>query len=195
MLKIALVGNIASGKSTVEKIFHDKNFFVVDTDKITHELLNLPKVINELRHCFGEDIIENNLISRTKLGKIVFANSKKKKILENILHPLIKQEILNIFELQKDEKAVIISVPLLFEADMQNMFDKIIFVSSNLELRIKRLMQRNSLTKEEALLRINSQDDEKFKIKQSDFVITNNSSLEDLQLQVSDFINKYLQFT
>lgn len=192
MLKIALVGNIASGKSTVEKIFEDNNFFVADTDKITHNLLNTPKVMDDLKQYFGEVIFENNLVSRQKLGKIVFEDEEKRKILENILHPLIKQKILNIFEQKKEEKAVIISVPLLFEAGMQNMFDKIIFVSSNLETRLERLIKRNSLTREEALLRINSQGDEELKIKQSDFIIKNNSSLNDLKSQVEDFIKNNL---
>jgi len=191
MIKIALVGNIASGKSFVEKIFEDNNFFVADTDKITHNLLNTSMVMDELKQYFGEVIFENNIVSRKKLGEIVFEDEEKRKILENILHPLIKQEILNIFEQKKEEKAVIISVPLLFEAGMQNMFDKIIFVSSDVKTRIERLIKRNSLTREEALLRINAQGDEELKIKQSDFIIKNNSSLDDLKSQVEDFIKKY----
>ena len=192
MYKLALTGNIASGKSFVEKIFSEYGLCVIDTDKITHDLLCSSDVKNILRQNFGLEIFENDTVSRKKLGKIVFENNDKRKILENILHPLIKEEIFKFFEIHKSEKAVVVSVPLLFEAGMQDIFDKILFVSADVSVRLERLMKRNNLTKEEAILRINAQNNEDLKISKSDFVFYNNSSFEDLKFQVDNFIKQYL---
>lgn len=176
MTKIAIVGNIASGKSCVEKILIDKGFTVYDTDKIAHEILEKS---DEARKTFPQAVVNGN-IDRKILADIVFNNIEKKKTLENIIHPQVID-----FIKQLTETPVFVSVPQLFEANMETLFDKIIFVSAPKEIRLKRLMQRNNLTKDEAELRINAQLDENEKIKKSDFVIYNNSTTDKLKEDVN----------
>lgn len=176
MTKIAIVGNIASGKSCVEKILIDKGFTVYDTDKIAHEILEKS---DEARKTFPQAVVNGN-IDRKILADIVFNNIEKKKTLENIIHPQVID-----FIKQLTETPVFVSVPQLFEANMETLFDKIIFVSAPKEIRLKRLMQRNNLTKDEAELRINGQLDENEKIKKSDFVIYNNSTTDKLKEDVN----------
>lgn len=176
MTKIAIVGNIASGKSCVEKILIDKGFAVYDTDKIAHEILEKS---DEARKTFPQAVVNGN-IDRKILADIVFNNIEKKKTLENIIHPQVID-----FIKQLTETPVFVSVPQLFEANMETLFDKIIFVSAPKEIRLKRLMQRNNLTKDEAELRINGQLDENEKIKKSDFVIYNNSTTDKLKEDVN----------
>lgn len=173
MTKIAIVGNIASGKSTVEKILLQKGFQVYDTDKIAHEILE------ENKHLFPQAIV-NGKIERKKLANIVFKDKGQMKYLESVIHPKVKEFIENI----ETEETIFISVPQLFEAKMEDLFDKIIFISAPLEIRLERLMKRNNLTKEEALVRINAQISEEEKIPKCDWVISNKSSKEDLELQI-----------
>ena len=174
MLKAAITGNIASGKSQVEKII-SKKYPVYDADKIAH------KILENLKDFYGYDVFTDGKIDRKKLGELVFSNPDLKKKLEEIIHPQVKQEILKIFE--QDLPVVFISIPLLFETGFDRLFDKIIFVSADSKLRLERLMKRNNFTKEEALRRIQSQGAEEEKIQKSDFVICNNSTLTDLKTQ------------
>ena len=94
MVKIAITGNIAAGKSEVEKIIATKGYVVYDTDKFTHQILASSQ---EIKYTFKDyDVFENGKISRKKLGALVFANKKLKEKLENIIHPVIKEMIINI---------------------------------------------------------------------------------------------------
>ena len=187
MYKFAISGNIASGKSVVEDILKQKGFIVFDTDKLSHEILSDFK--SEVIKAFeGFDITEGNNISRAKLGKIVFENKDLKKKLEDIIYPKLKERILNIFNENKKEKYVFISIPLLFEVGWENMFDKILFVKTDDNVRLKRLMARNQLTIEEAERRLNSQKSQDLKVKKSDFIICNNDDIINLQKEVDEFI-------
>lgn len=170
MLKVAITGNIASGKSQVEKIFAER-FPVYDADKIAHEIL-------------GD-------VDRKALGAKVFADPKARKELEEYIHPKVKEKILEIFE--KEQDIVFVSIPLLFETGFDKLFDKIIFVAADESIRLERLMKRNNFTKEEALLRMNAQLPQESKIKKSDFVLFNNSTLEKLQESTLVLITELLR--
>lgn len=187
MLKFAIVGNIASGKSTVENELMKKGFKVFDADKLSHAILENSKdeVIQEFD---GFDVVENGEISRAKLGKIVFNNKNLKEKLEDIIYPKLKDKILKIFDENSSEKFVFISIPLLFEVGWQNLFDKILFVKTDDEIRLNRLMKRNSYSKDEAMARILAQIPQEEKIKKSDFIICNNGTLEMLQNEIERFI-------
>ena len=185
MIKVAITGNIASGKSEVENKIRDLGYLVFDADKIAHScLINNKDIIVDT---FGSEILLNGEISREKLGNIVFNDMEKLQKLNNIIHPEVIKEINTLFEHYKDEHYLFVSVPLLFEAKMENMFDRIIFVYANDTIRLERLMKRNNLSKTDALKRINSQQSQTDKMTKSDFIVKNEGSLEDLELQVNKF--------
>lgn len=191
MIKIAITGNIASGKSEAEKILSEHNFPVIDTDKITHFLLeNSAEVKEKIRKNFsGHDIYdENGMISRKKLGKIVFSDQKLLKILENIIHPEVIKEINKFFEQNKNEKYAFVSVPLLYEANLACLFDRVILIYTNDEIREKRLTENRHYTKEEAQIRMSAQISQDKKTELADFVIYNNSDLENFAEQLRKFI-------
>lgn len=179
MIKVAIVGNIASGKSTLEQILKDKGFEVYDADKISHQILSNSKEI--LEH-FGT-------IDRKKIAEIVFSDKKKLELLESIIHPKVKEELLKIFN--SGSELIFVSVPQLFESKMETLFDKIIYITSDINIRKQRLMARNSLTEQEAEKRINAQSEEN-KAKLSDFVIENNSTIENLKLQLESILETIL---
>ena len=171
MLKIAITGNIASGKSEVEKIIA-QDFPVFDADKIAHKFLGN--------------------VDRRALGEKVFSDPVARKKLENYIHPKVKDEILKIFS-ESQDKCVFVSIPLLFETGFDKLFDKIIFVQCDDKLRLERLMKRNNFTKEQALKRMNAQISQDDKINKSDFVIHNNLTKEELAEQVNELLKKILK--
>lgn len=170
MLKIAITGNIASGKSEVEKIIA-QDFPVFDADKIAHKFLGN--------------------VDRRALGEKVFSDPVARKKLEKYIHPKVKDEILKIFS-ESQDKCVFVSIPLLFETGFDKLFDKIIFVQCDDKLRLERLMKRNNFTKEQALKRMNAQMPQDEKINKSDFVIHNNSTKEELDEQVNELLKTFI---
>lgn len=188
MIKIALVGNIASGKSTVEKTLQELNFPVLDTDIVAHKLLeNNSEIIEAFK---DYDILTDRKISREKLGKVVFSDNKLKQKLESILHPQIRNKIEDFFSTHTSETMAFVSMPLLFEANMEDIFDKILFIYTNDDIRLQRLIKRNNYTKEYALRRMNAQISQDEKIQKADWVIYNNSTVEDLRLNVIKLIEQ-----
>ncbi len=179
MIKVAIVGNIASGKSTVENIIESKGFKVFDTDKIAHEIL---KNSLEVKNEFGTT-------DRNSLAQIVFADSTKLQKLESIIHPKVKDELVKIFS--TNERAIFVSVPQLFEAGFENLFDKIIYVTADEKTRQERLIKRNSYTIEEARKRISAQS-ENGKREKCDFVIENNGTLQDLENSINTCLKALL---
>ncbi len=166
MLKVAITGNIAAGKSEVEKLIAQAGYTVFDTDKMAHEILGN--------------------VDRKKLGDIVFRDNEAKKKLEAYIHPIIKSKLEEIFKQNID--VVFVSVPLLFETDFYKLFDKTLLVMCDDNIRLNRLIKRNNFTKEEALLRMNAQIPQEEKIKKADFIIENNSSLSVLETDVKAFL-------
>lgn len=190
MIKIGLTGNIASGKTLSENIFKSYGINVISADDIVHDLLKNDKnVIKKVSNIFPKaDIFENNILSRKKLAKIVFNCIDLRKKLEKILHKKVIEKINDFFEINKNENIAIASVPLLFEAKLQNMFDVIIFIQANENVRLKRLMNRNNYSQEFAKKIMDTQMNEASKLPLSNFIIQNNQDEAYLKKQIDEII-------
>ena len=193
---IGLTGGIGTGKSTVSQILKEKNFPVIDLDVISHEVIKFPKVVEKIVENFGKEVLEYNntgnwIISREKLGRVIFGNREKRVILNSIMHPeilhIMREKIL---ECKKENKIIFVEIQLLFEVQWEKEFDYILLVSAEKETQIKRILSRDNRSKEEALSIINSQMplDEKKKI--SDYVIENDGNIQDLERKIDGFLKK-----
>ena len=189
-MNIGITGSIACGKSTVSDYLIDKGYTIIDADKLGHVELNSDDVKRKLAEKFGDEILENNEISREKLGKLVFGNDDNLKILNSIIHPKIKELILKLQEEHKDENLVFLDIALLYEANFVDLVEKVVVVYVDEKVQLERLMTRNFLSMEEALMRIESQMKAKEKASLGDYVINNSYSKEDTFRQIDKIIKK-----
>ncbi len=177
---IVLTGGIATGKSTAAALLTLSGFRIIDADKIAHRVLESSHA--EIAKLFGGEYIVDGKVDRKKLGVLVFANRQKRLELEAIVHPKIKAEIEQ--QAKKQEsfgKPYLIDIPLFFEREGAYDIEKVIVVYAPKEIQLQRLMSRDALSEEEALLRINAQLPIEQKREKATFVIDNSKDLLHLQ--------------
>lgn len=194
MIKIAISGNIASGKSAVEKILTDIGYPIIDTDKIVHELYEKSETFcSQINSNFGMyDIFSDGKIDKKKLAKIVFSDKKLLKKLEFIIHPIVEDKIKTFFDKNRNNKLVFTAIPLLYEANFTHLFDKVIFIAADDSIRLQRLVTKRNFSKEDAIKRMTAQMPQEEKIKLADYTIQNNSTLDDLKLQIKIILDKLI---
>ena len=183
-MNIGITGSIACGKSTVSNYLKEKGYTIIDADKLGHIALTNDEVKEKLKKSFGLTILENNEISREKLGKLVFGNDENLKILNSIVHPYIRKIILQLQENHRDERFVFLDIALLFEAGFEDLVEKIIVVHVDEKIQLARLMSRNALSKEQAMFRIESQMSSKDKSILGNYVIDNGGTKEETYKQI-----------
>ena len=198
MLNVGLTGGIACGKSTVAKMFVKNGAYLIDFDGLAHEVQEPGKPAwKEVVNYFGKRILQpDKRIDRVKLGNIVFADKEKLSELNNIVHPLVYQEWhVRLEKIGKKEKhAIVLSdIPLLFEGNMQNLFDLTILVLIAPKEQICRLMARNGVSKEEAEKRLKSQMPISEKIALADIVIDNEGSIPETEKRAGKVWQELLQ--
>ncbi len=198
MKRIGITGGIGSGKSTVSKFISSLGYMVIDADKISLDLAS-PKseLLNELKYEFGEAVInENGSLNRKLLGDIVFSDKEKRKRLDLIFQPRIKNEIERIFselEERNDVKLAFLDAPLIFETGLQEYLDKVWLISTDTEKRFERIKNRDNLSIDEIKSRIQAQMNDTDKIRLADVIIENNGNLEELKLKIVNLIEKELE--
>lgn len=189
---LGLTGGIASGKSTADVFFREKQIPVIDCDQIAHDILNKGEEGYELvLKQFGMNILKSDKsINRSALGQIVFDDEKQLETLNRITHPLIFQEIQAKIALNNPSKnsLVVVDAPVLFEANGQKYCDFTLLIAIPESLQMKRLMLRDRLSKGAALKRIRSQMPLSQKKKLADFVINNTGTKQDLKSKLEQLL-------
>lgn len=187
---IGITGGIASGKSLVSSKIKDLGFELHDCDLISHAIFETDTVQERLKDEFG---FKGERVSRKDISSIVFSDEAKIKVLNNIIHPLILDELDRIIYNVSEDDVVFIDVPLLYELKLEYLFDKIIFVYVDEEKQIERLKDRDRISTSYAKEKIKKQIPMDIKkehaLKNKHFIIDNNSGLEELYRKL-DFILK-----
>lgn len=192
---IGLTGSIASGKSTVAKMIKSYGLPIVDADLVARKVVEPGTLtLKKIAEAFGPEIIaRDGSMDRAKVGSIIFHNEELRKTLNSIIHPAIREEMLQQRDefLSYGEKNIFMDIPLLFESKLEHFVEKIIVVSVNKEVQLQRLMERNGFTEEEANARIATQIPVKEKEQLADAVIHNNGTLEDTAIQLQNILYEW----
>jgi dephospho-CoA kinase len=191
MLIVGLTGGVASGKTAVSRVLREEGAYIIDADQIARELVQPHKPAwNELVRAFGKEILqEDGSIHRRKLADKVFTDPEQRKVLNQILHPRIKEEMdRRTKEIgQKDPEAiVVIDAPLLVELGVYRKVDQLIVITSTQMQQMERLKERDGRSPEEALRLFSSQMPVEEKVKLADFVIRNEGSLEETKKRAKE---------
>lgn len=194
---IGLTGGIATGKSTISSILKELGAYIVDADIIARSVVQKgEKAYNEIVQHFGRKILmPNGEINRKKLGHIVFSDSEKLKLLNQITHPEIIGRIKDKVEEYKDigAKVIVIDAAILIEVGLEWYCDSIWLVSVDKETQIRRLMERDKFAYSDALNRINSQYANEKKSQFADVIIDNNEPIEEVKKKVKELWNIIIQ--
>ena len=190
---IGLTGGIATGKTIVSSYIEQNfNVTILDADIYARDAIrNNSNVFNLIQGRYGKNIcLENGELDYRKLGNILFNDPKQKEWLENKIHPYVKQVFTK--EIKKSEdKTIILDIPLLFESELTFLVTEIWIVYCNKEEQLRRLIDRNSLTRKEGITRIKNQFLLENKINKADYILNNSSTIKSLYVQ----INKIMQAT
>jgi dephospho-CoA kinase len=189
MIVVGLTGGVATGKSTVAKMFKQCGAVVIDADELARDIVKPGKPAwHAIVNTFGKTVLTpDRTINRQALGAVVFNNRVKLRRLERIIHPRVARQQVKLTRqaVRNDPKAVVIyDVPLLFEVGIDKRVDKIIVVSADQETQLARLKKRNGLSRAEALRRIRSQMPLAKKIQRTDHVLDGTLPRTSLRRQV-----------
>ncbi|WP_324026858.1 dephospho-CoA kinase [Maribacter sp. BPC-D8] len=173
MIVIGLTGGIGSGKSTVATMFKELGVPVYDSDKRAKYLMNTSKIINkQLVALLGEEAYEEGKLNRPFIAEKVFNDSELLAELNNIVHPVVRQDFIDWIK-EQDSCYVIQETALLFENKSQELYDDVILVTAPKEVRIERVLSRDNSTRAQVEARMNNQLDDEIKLELANFIIEN----------------------
>ncbi|KAF8889879.1 CoaE-domain-containing protein [Infundibulicybe gibba] len=194
MLVIGLTGGIATGKSTVANLLRAKHIPIVDADVLARQVVEPgTRGLASIVKAFGRDILlPDGSLDRKKLGTVIFNDEAKRKILNSIVHPAVRRSTLwqVLTYWIKGEKYCIVDVPLLIEGGLWRWVGKVVVVYCSAEIQLRRLMNRDGSTQEDASSRLKSQIPISQKVEYADLVIDNSGSRQDLDAQVDSLVRQ-----
>jgi len=185
MLTIGLTGGIGSGKSLAASMFEALDVPVIDMDVIAKSLLTSnPSIINKVITYFGDSILlDDGVIDRKKLRLAIIENAEKRRWLEDLLHPIIIDEAWKQVKLL-DAPYCIVVIPLLVEANLKHLTDRVLVIDAPFDLQLKRIVERDNMTEEQAKQFIGTQASKEERLAVADDVIVNDGSVFDLKQKI-----------
>jgi dephospho-CoA kinase len=186
MLRVALTGGIASGKSLVAAELAARGAVIIDADVLAREVVEpgtpaLAAIIDK----FGPQIMRDGELDRSQLGAIVFADPDARRDLERIVHPAVRARAAELERAADPDAVVVHVIPLLVETGQREDFDVVVTVDVDHETQIQRLIARNGFSRAEAAARVDAQADSEERRTAADVVVDNHGNLEDLREQIA----------
>lgn len=191
MIKLGITGGSGCGKTTVSDMLRKKGIDVIDTDKVARIIVEPEKpALAEIRECFGEEYINaDGTLNRKKLGDYVFSNPDKLLELNRITHKYISAYIDEYID-NYSGKIIGIDGAALIESGIDKKCDYLLSVLCGEKLRIERIISRDGISCDAAKKRIKAQKKDEFYIENSDFIVYNDCSNEELELKIDSIIKK-----
>ena len=186
---LGVTGGIACGKTVVANMLEELGAVLIDLDLIARQVVEPGKpALRETIDYFGREVLqEDGTLNRKKLSGLVFSDSEKREKLEGFTHPHIFEELLKqVNDVTAKDPIIQVVVPLLIEKSLQSLFDKVLVVHITPDLQIKRLVERDGISKEEAANMLKAQMLTEEKLAHADFVVHNKGSIEDTRRQVEE---------
>ena len=194
---VGLTGQSGSGKTTVSDIFRENGFEVINADLISRKVMEKgSECLKEVSESFENVLLDNGTLNRRKLAEYIFSDKDKKELLNSITYPYITREVLhNIEEMSQNNKnLILLDAPTLFESRADDFCELVISIISDRENRLERIIERDGISRELAEKRLASQYDNKFYIDNSDYIIKNNKTVEELKLKAKEVSDKIKEF-
>ncbi len=184
-IKIGITGGIGSGKSVLSSILKNKGFSVINVDELSKTILVAdPKVKERIIKAFGKESYTGKEVNRKYLADKVFSDPAKVRIINSIVHPAVIKEVGTQMDTSLREHNIIFAeAALIYEAEMEYLFDYVVLVTADIGIRMKRKMQADGYTEKEFLSRDENQIRDEEKKKRADFIFVNNGSKFELKIK------------
>ena len=191
MIIIGLTGSIGMGKTETARIFSNLGIPVYDADASVHKIYESGNIgALAIKKLFPEAISTDGSVDRKILSGIVVGNKTNIKKLEEIIHPLLKEDRLVFFEKNKNKKIVVLDIPLLLETKGESQVDYVVVVSTSKNIQKQRVLARSNMTEDKFEKLLLSQMPNEIKCQKADFVIDTSISIDDAKEQVLSMLEK-----
>ena len=191
MIALGLTGVLGSGKSTAARLLKERGFDVIDLDGLAKESLDWKETQDDIRAAFGDEYVEGGIVDVERLRGAVFNEGNALRKLEAIIHPRVGAEVKKRIEALRERgaRAVVFDHPLLFEKGFDKKVDKVVVVTANMET-IKRRLEKRGMQADDVERRLSFQIPLAQKVASADYVINNNGTEEELEREVSLFLER-----
>ena len=190
---LGLTGQTGSGKSTLHNVAREKGFYVIDCDKVAHSVMERSvEVRKALCSVFSNDILNGDKIDRKKLAKAAFKDKESTELLNKTVLTFIVAEIKEIIE-KAESEYILLDAPTLYESGTDGICNKVVALLADEEIRKARIIKRDNLSEEAALMRLSAAKSDEFYISRADKVIYNNGSISEYSAQFIEILNGILE--
>lgn len=184
MIKVAITGGIGVGKTTVSNMFKTLGVPIFNSDSSARDAERFAGIQSEFKRILGDDIFINGKLDRPRMRSIIFNDKEKLKEINSVVIPYVTEDFEEFCNTNKDQPYIILESAILFETGSDKRFDYIITVTADEETKIKRAIERDNVSKEVVMDKINNQYSDEYKLHHSNFEVKNNGEYIVLEEQV-----------